>query len=172
MDEKLKDIFANINDWLKYAEAKSATLIAGNGALIFGMTETIKDSDIPKSIEYYSYMSMTLCLISMIICLLSVVPSLSMPWESKLHSVKETDNLLYFQDISKYTPINFLKNLSSRLNITACDFSGYQKDLAKQIIINSTIACKKYEFFKVAILFTVAALISPLGVLLLIWRCR
>jgi hypothetical protein len=167
VDEKLKDIFSNINDWLKYAEAKSATLIAGNGALLFGLSRVMKSYDIPQLIEYYGYVSMVLCLVSMIICLLSVVPSLSMPWESKPNGVKDSDNLLYFQDIAKYTPISYFGKLATRLGLDEQEFSGYQRDLVNQIIINSTIACRKYSYFQVAIWLTVTALISPVGSLIL-----
>jgi|AntRauMFilla1563_2_1112583.scaffolds.fasta_scaffold20749_4 hypothetical protein len=52
MDEKLKEIFSNINDWLKFADAKSATLIAGNGALIFGMGRLISSFK-PEGNDHY-----------------------------------------------------------------------------------------------------------------------
>ncbi|MFS1862644.1 Pycsar system effector family protein [Vibrio lentus] len=167
MDEKLKDIFSNINDWLKYAEAKSATLIAGNGALIFGLSRLIKSYEMPQIVEYYGYASMALCLVSMILCLLSVVPALSMPWEIKPNGVQDSDNLLYFKDIAKYTPASYLGKLAKRLDVDEKEFSGYQRDLANQIIINSTIACRKYGYFQVAIWLTVTALISPVGSLVL-----
>ncbi|MFH4856644.1 Pycsar system effector family protein [Vibrio diabolicus] len=163
MDEKLKDIFSNINDWLKYAEAKSATLIAGNAALIFGLSRTLKSYDVPQFIEYYGYAAMVFCLVSMILCLLSVVPSLSMPWESKSNGTQDCDNLLYFKDIAKYTPVSYLSKLASRLQIDENEFSGYQRDLANQIIINATIACRKYSYFQFAIWLTLTALISPVG---------
>ena len=41
LDDKLKDIFTIVNDWLKFAEAKSATLIAANAGLIFGIGRLI-----------------------------------------------------------------------------------------------------------------------------------
>lgn len=167
MDEKLKDIFLNINDWLKYAEAKSATLVAGNGALIFGLAGVLKSYELPNLLEYYGCFSIILCIISMVLCLLSVVPSLSMPWESKPEGTVHSDNLLYFHDIAKYTPINYLGKLSNKLELNEQQFTGYQKDLANQIIINAVIACRKYSYFKVAIWFTVTALISPLGCLVL-----
>ncbi|EPJ0794713.1 Pycsar system effector family protein [Vibrio vulnificus] len=173
MDDKLKDIFANINDWLKYAEAKSATLIAGNAALIFGLSRILKSYDVPQFVEYSGYVAMALCLISMILCLLSVVPSLSMPWESKPSGAQDSDNLLYFKDIAKYTPVNYLGKLASRLDLDEKEFSGYQRDLANQIIVNATIACRKYNYFQTAVWLTVSALISPVGsIILYILRVR
>lgn len=168
MDEKLKDIFTNINDWLKYAEAKSATLIAGNGALIFGLAGIIENYKLPKIIECSAYLSIACCVISMILCLLSIVPSLSMPWENKPVGTNNNDNLLYFQHIAKYTPNNYLVKLSKKLGGNIGTPNDFQKDLANQIIVNATIACRKYSYFKVAVWFTLASLISPIGVFALL----
>nr|WP_272870321.1 Pycsar system effector family protein [Aliivibrio fischeri] len=127
------------------------------------MSRVIKSYDTPIIVEVFGYASMIFCVVSMLLCLLSVVPSLSMPWESKPNGTKDSDNLLYFQDIAKYTPSSYLSKLAIRLGLGEQVFSGYQQDLANQIIINSTIACKKYSYYKVAIWFTVTALITPLG---------
>jgi hypothetical protein len=128
MDEKLNNIFSNINDWLKYAETKSATLIAGNGALIFGFSRLSLSENVNCYVGYYLIFCSFLSLISLSICLLSIIPALNMPWESKPTGRHDTD---------------------------------YQKDMAFQIITNSTIANRKYTYFNAAIWFTLSAVISP-----------
>ena len=55
MEDKLKDIFENVNNWLKFAEAKNATIVAGNGLLIFGICRLLKDTSINEWILYYIY---------------------------------------------------------------------------------------------------------------------
>lgn len=167
MDERLKEIFSNINDWLKYAEAKSATLIAGNGALIFGFSRLANSYDIKGFCAAYLLLSVFLCIISMVVCLMSIVPSLSMPWGAKLQGKSDTDNIFYFSDIAKYTPLAFLKALESKMGLKNTEVTGYQKDLANQIIINSVIAHRKYKYFQAAIWLTLSALISPLVALLI-----
>lgn len=37
MYDKLKDIFTNVNEWLKFAEAKHAGLIVLNSGIVFGI---------------------------------------------------------------------------------------------------------------------------------------
>jgi hypothetical protein len=60
MADKLKDIFENVNNWLKFAEAKNATLIAGNGLLIFGVLKTIHEVNINIYLLYYIYFCLIL----------------------------------------------------------------------------------------------------------------
>lgn len=165
MDEKLKDIFSNINDWLKYAEAKSATLIAGNGALIWGLVRVSKSFELNYFLSFILLISVLLCVASLVVCLLSVIPSLSMPWEFKPNGKTDSDNLLYFADIAKYTPIAFLSTLEAKLGLKPSDHSGYQKDISSQIITNAVIANAKYKNFQIAVWLTLSALTTPVGAL-------
>jgi len=161
MDEKLQDIFSNINDWLKFAEAKSATLIACNGALIFGISRLISSFDPKGGYLLYLLLILVLCILSIAICFLSIIPSLSMPWEKKPSGISDKDNLLYFSDIAKYTPLAYLNALKDKLELKGSAFTGYQKDFSNQIIVNSVIADRKYRAFQKAIWLTLAAVISP-----------
>lgn len=173
MDEKLKEIFSNINDWLKFAEAKSATLIACNGALIFGISRLISSFDLKGIYLLYFILISALCILSIAICFLSIIPSLSMPWEKKPSGTSDEDNLMYFSDIAKYTPLAYLNALKDKLELNDSDFTGYQRDISNQIIINSVIADKKYRAFQKAIWLTLAAVISPmLALLVFLFRVK
>lgn len=173
MDEKLKDIFSNINDWLKFAEAKSATLIACNGALIFGISRIINSFDLKMGCLLYLFLVSVLCILSIAICFLSIIPSLSMPWDKKPNGISDKDNLMYFSDIAKYTPLVYLNALKDKLELDDSVFTGYQQDLSSQIIINSAIADKKYRAFQKSIWLTLAAVISPaLALLVFLFRVK
>ncbi|WP_076924012.1 Pycsar system effector family protein [Pseudoalteromonas sp. EB27] len=171
MDEKLSAIFSNINDWLKYAETKSATLIAGNGALIFGFSRLSLSENINCYASYYLIFCSLLSLISLSICLLSVMPALNMPWESKPKGKYDNDNILFFGHIAKYSTSSYLTKLADKIGEKTPDFTGYQKDLAFQIITNATIANRKYNYFNAAIWFTLASVISP-AITILIYLLR
>ena len=162
MDDKLKEIFSNINDWLKFAEAKSAALIAGNAVLIFGMSKLILSNETNEAFVAYLIFCSFLCLVSLSICLLSVVPALNMPWDAKPKGITGTDNLLYFGDIAKYSPLAYLNELAEKIGSQNEEFSGYQKDLALEIITNSVIAQRKFYYFKIAIWILLSAVVSPL----------
>lgn len=84
-----------------------------------------------------------------------------MPWEKKPSGISDKDNLLYFSDIAKYTPLAYLNALKDKLELKDSAFTGYQKDFSNQIIVNSVIADRKYRAFQKAIWLTLAAVISP-----------
>ena len=163
MDSKLSEIFSNINDWLKFAETKNATLLAGNGVLIFGIIRLIKEGDYSFILVLYVFFVISQLLISFVFCLVSFIPSLEMPWIFKSNTKNDNGNLLYFDDISKYTPISYINDLKKALNIDKEDFTSYEKMLVEQIIVNSVIASKKYKLFKISIWFTLSAIVSPIG---------
>ena len=168
MDEKLKDIFSNINDWLKYAEAKSATLIAGNSGLIWGLEAVSKSYELSVLLKVCLLVSVSLCVASLVVCLLSIIPALSMPWNVKPEGKTDNDNLLYFADIAKYSPLTFLRGLENKLGLQHVEYTGYQKDISSQIIVNSVIANAKYKNFQIAIWLTLSALITPIGALVIL----
>jgi len=148
MENRLKDIFSNVNDWLKFAEAKTGTLLAGNGVIIFGLFRIFKDSD-----ELHNpYISIAIILLSLSIFtnLLSLIPSLKVPFLLYIEDTKKDDNLLYFLDIAKYTTNDYLKKLDSSIN----EFTNFEKYYAEEIIINSKIAMMKYRLFRIAIILT------------------
>ncbi|MFT4804613.1 MAG: hypothetical protein ACI9YE_001818 [Psychroserpens sp.] len=167
IEEKLKDIQSIVNEWLKFAEAKSTTLIAGNGVLIFGASRSIISFELEGFLFYYFIFLIILCCFSSILCLLSLVPALSMPWEDKPSNIDENDNLQYFAHIAKYTPSTYLSKLISSLSITSPVINNYQKNQADQIITNSVIAVRKYNLFKKAIWLTLTAVTTPLFALVI-----
>ena len=170
MESKLSFIFSNINDWLKFAEAKSATLLACNAGLTFGIVRFIASSEIEGFGYLFLALSVVLCIISIALCILSVIPSLEMPWEKKPSGTNENDNLIFFSDIAKYTPLSYLQSLERKLGLKNSDFSGYETDLASQIITNSVIAHSKYKRHQIAIWLTFGAVVSPLiGVIIYIF---
>ncbi len=160
MKEHLEYIFSSVNDWLKFAEAKSATLLAANGVVLFGILRLAKDQELNS----FSTLSLTLgciCfLISLILCLLSFVPSLSMPWVHKKYDKKDDDNLLFFGHIENYTPAAYLEAISASCGKEKEDKNDYQIMLAQQIITNSVITSYKYSVFKRSIWLTFAGLVA------------
>lgn len=166
LDDNLKYIFSNINDWLKFAEAKSAILIAGNGTFIFGILRLIDKYNIDGYLQIYLLVSVLFSILSLVVCLVSIVPSLTMPWDSKPAGTNRNDNLLYFADIAKYSPLSYLSSLNESLGLQPSDFNSFQKNLSLQIITNAVIANKKFNYFKFSIWLTLTAILSPVVVVL------
>lgn len=170
MEDQLKFVFQNVNEWLKHAETKCATLLAANGLAIFGLVRLgVAWQEMPTSAFVYGLIAVTLLLASMVSLMVSFSPSLQMPWLFKKNSPDATDNLIFFSHIAKYTPKRYCESLSKSLNKTEDKITDFEIQLANQIIANSVIADRKYAFFRFSIWITISAIISPLGAWL-VWR--
>ena len=164
MKEELDKILEGVNNWLKYAEAKNATLLAANGLMIFGIVRILVAWDIESiSINLYLIFVVILLVISTTALLISFIPYLDIPWLFKLQKPdKEKDNLLYFEHISKYTPRVYLDSLSAAIASQNHHGERYEFMQANQIIANSVIARRKFIIFTIAIWITIGAVITPL----------
>ncbi len=164
MEDKLNSAFENVNNWLRYAETKSATLLAANGVMVFGIMRfltTIENE--PLILLVYLAIVIFMLIASMVLLLISFSPSLDIPWLFKLSSPDEnTDNLLYFDHVSKYTPKKYLEALACAAEIQDHKSNQLELMLAKQIIANSVIARRKFIIFKIAIWLTISAVITPI----------
>jgi hypothetical protein len=165
MEERLNTIFNNINDWLRYAETKSAALLAANGLAIFGIVRVIQNQDSINifSVSYLSVVVFQLILSTSLI-LISFSPSLQIPWLFKGSNIDEkSDNLLFFSDAAKYTPRRYLEVLALASGNKDMNNSDLELMIAKQIIANSVIAMRKFTIFNLAIWLTISALITPIA---------
>lgn len=178
MREELKNIFSNVNEWLKFAEAKNAGLIVFNLTSIFGAVAVITQKDpsvtIPRLISYYLYQLIILNGLGLLFALYSFYPQTQV--ESVLSKKIEdiifkkpgpNGSVVFYGHIRDYDPASYLAKLceSCRKKVEEC--SNLESDYASQIVINSRIAFRKYNCFKVALFCVMSAIITPvLSVLL------
>jgi hypothetical protein len=74
MEERLKYIFNNINDWLKFAETKNAALLVIDSAAIFALLSFINSADsINQYVVISLYATIALLLLSIFVLLFSFV---------------------------------------------------------------------------------------------------
>ncbi|PTT04525.1 hypothetical protein DBR27_09440 [Flavobacterium sp. HMWF030] len=177
-EEQLYKIFNNVNDWLKFAEAKNFGLLTLNAAIIFGLTQiTFSDSVIQK-IAFCVFVPFSI--LSFIPCLISLFPIVT-----KIESKKKNDEIRNSRKIINYISnlidkdksfenihfYGYLKDLKEKdfeekfLNkVNSTDkFTVYETELSTQILYNSRITSLKYQFFKIgAFFFLIGILISVL----------
>ena len=156
----LESIFSNTNEWLKFAEAKSASLIAGNLALIFGIIEAAKDSTTNILTLTLAIAAISQLLISSIFLLISFIPSLQIR-AFDIDTPGDGKNLIYFANIKNQTPYEFARKIKAASDSTE-KITDYQIMLAEQIINTAKITNKKYQLFKIAIWLTTSAIATPL----------
>jgi hypothetical protein len=194
MDEvstKLLAIFQNVNEWLKFAEAKNGVLLAFSGAAITAtITLLATAQNIANSLNFGLLLTTILLCICALICSLSFLPKTNLDdllWLRNRRNKKSNsqdpieDNFWYFGHLQKYKPDELLEVLNkpyfnSKLDIAKlADKKEYKeyKDIAAQITINAEIAFLKFEVFKYAIKILIASILiipSSMVISLVIYR--
>lgn len=163
MEEKLKDIFKNVNDWLKYSEAKNGILLTLNGGIILGVLSQFKDMS-TTLLPYLKWIILPLFIISLIILIISFLPVRDKFFKRTfdLSSQRLSElNLLFYGDLKSLTSNVFLNKLyEANGQAVPNSFLKIEMDYANQIINNSGITDRKL------ILFTVATTIDLIGILI------
>ncbi|MEQ8754577.1 MAG: DUF5706 domain-containing protein [Coleofasciculus sp. G1-WW12-02] len=170
--EKLFSILQTVNDWLKFAEAKNAVLLAFCGAGITAMTTYLSAAtNIDKSLQIGLIISISLLCISSLISSLSFLPKTDIehfiwlrtkPKRQSKYKRKDTDNFYFFNDLKKYDPNDLLDSMN-RLYFQNQVQTPYRKedlDIANQITINSEIASTKFMLFRICLWLLIFSIIA------------
>jgi hypothetical protein len=159
-----------VNDWLKYAEVKNAALLTLNAALIVGMHQLFEwHKPTALGVGWLLWMSTALLAISLLVCLASFYAyTKTFGFDLPISTQDGATNALYFGHLADMKRDDVLKRLVDKY--APGPGSNYLEDMADQIIINSKIARRKFAFFNWGLMFTIAALLTPVGALLFYWR--
>jgi hypothetical protein len=171
MEDRLCFILLNASDWLKFAESKNAALLAGNGVVIFGLLSLVDGKQfLCAGAKYYFYSALSMVVLSALVCLISFLPKLSIPWLFPKRISNARDNLVFYGDIAIHDPPTYLRALYNQVGPELDHTDPFEADLAEQVIINSRIALKKYHLFSLAVWLDVTALLTPVFAIML-WIC-
>lgn len=172
LTDKLYKIFQNVNEWLKYAEAKNAILLAFCGAgIAASLTYLSAASNIPKSLHIGFITTASFLCFCSLVCSLSFLPKTNLEyivWKRSKpkvnHKLKinDNDNFYYYGHLFKYQPIELI-NAFNRLYFEG-KIKNIQKkeffDLSNQIIVNSEIAYLKFKIFAFALYLLILSIFS------------
>ena len=170
-EEQLQKTYTNINDWLKFAEAKNLGLLTLTAAIAFGFTQvSFHEGSSIKTVGCYIFLPVTL--FSFLSSLLSLFPILSKiekgnlvkSWITKLSNLidseKSFENIHYYGYLRELDEAEFESKFLEKVNSTE-SFTKYEKELSIQILYNSRITWLKYQLFKIgAFLFLLALIVS------------
>jgi flagellar biosynthesis/type III secretory pathway M-ring protein FliF/YscJ len=161
MNKELLEIHGNVKDWLRFAEAKNAMLIAFNGASIYGVAKLsfwVQDGK-TTFIEGYLYFMIIILVLSIIVCLVSFVPRVKFMLLSVTNFDKK-NNIFFFEHLAKINATKIIKELKEKgVND---EFTDLDTDIAVQVHQLSTVASRKYGLFTVAVWTTVSAYVTPI----------
>ncbi len=153
VDEKLKYILDNVNNWLKFNETKNAALITMLVALIVCCVTLLKDTD--KIIPYQYLVRYFLVVLSLVLfySLWSIFAKLDNHAGGTIFSNGDYENILYYGDIANMNEEYFLTKVYEKYTSYKQPFcfSEFQQDLANQIVINSRVSLRKAKRFNQAI---------------------
>jgi hypothetical protein len=164
---ELKYIFSNINDWLKFAEAKHGGLLVLNAGLVVGILSSY--SNIQPFISKPTILIGVICFgISVFLSIVSQFPVTQHLFYNKKEI--KNPNLYYYQHLSHFdnqTFIDEFKKIDNTFSPTKLD-----TDLINQILINARITTAKYGYFKFASYLTAfgAGLIGFSSILKIVWH--
>ncbi len=149
-------------DMVKLGETKNTTLIAFNGAIIVGMVKLASDIS-SFNLNCFLIYIVVMCSISIFIALSSLVAKIKHTTNHK-DTIERNDNLLFFGTLADMTPEQVITQI---VESYGCDRANenHENDLARQVIITSQIAARKFNLFNIGIGFTICALLTPISLL-------
>lgn len=177
-EEQLQKIFSNVNEWLKFAEAKNFGLLSLNAAIMFGFTQTnFEPNSVVKLVGIYVFGPFAL--ISSMLSLISLFPVLSSiekgvklrGYLAKISNFisKETEfeNIHFYGYLKGIDEGEFILKYQTKMN-SSDSFNQFEIELISQILYNSRITWLKYQFFKIAGFFALAGVIlCPIALLII-----
>jgi hypothetical protein len=137
-------------DFLKFAEAKNAALLALASAwLVASINLECSGKAIPGFFALSVPLAMLCALIAALLAMMSFLPRLNLPWFlGGKRAGPHPRNLLYFGDISALSVKSLAEEMHTRYYPTT---EGHREehinDLIVQISVNSTITMRKMRLF-------------------------
>lgn len=159
--ERLSETLNSVNDWLKFAEAKNAVLVAASGVGIWGC---FRMAVLPATNCYVDvYLAIVALFMSLgfITSLLSFLPVLEYRWIVPRFEENRGGNLLYFGHLATFSKSELLKKYREATGSKESDVNELHSMYAEQVIINSRIALAKFAFFERAVNFVLWGVLTP-----------
>jgi hypothetical protein len=156
----LEKLYQHAFDMVQFGESKNTTLIAFNVTVIIGMSFTCHFTS-NFYICYYACFAILFSGISILIGFSALVAKV----KNKSYEINLTknDNLLYFATVAHMTDTDLLEKISLNYGCIS-DNENYERDLAKQAIITSQIASRKFKLYNLAIGFAFAGIATPVSI--------
>lgn len=163
VESRLLTILEMVNEWLQFAEAKNAGLVALDALGLAAILTILPESAVPEPVAWGLVAASLLLLVSLGVSMWSFIPRSDM---GKLVSAgrrqpRATDNLYFYGDVCGYRPEQLAAEIARRYDKIR-DYDPRQHpshvDLASQIIANSRITVAKNGYFRVATWIALLAL--------------
>lgn len=155
---KLLDRFQHLSD---YAETKLGALIVFNSALILGLFSIYKDQS--SFNQYLILIVVILNTTSLFFAFCGIFPKSKNNHSSNDKSISK--NYFYFKYVAQLNEHQLIENLRKDYELDSCN-KQLEKDLGNQIVVLAKNSERKFNYFGIALKFTIAGIISPIGLLI------
>lgn len=165
--QALSTVFADIRGQVQFAEAKNGALFASTMALIIGIATILGSmDDVPVTVQIWLGSSGLGLAGAALLALLSFLPVMG----AKRHrhsrgSDGDGENLIFWGEIRRYTPSAYADAFLKAVQIDIRP-PRLILDLAEQIVINSSIAHRKFRLFEAGAWATLTTTTAPAGIFL------
>lgn len=164
---ELKYIFANVNEWMKFAEAKHGGLIVLNAGLVIGILSSY--TNIQSFIFKPTILIGIICFgVSVFLSILSQFPVTQNIFYNK--KTIQNPNLYFFGHLSHFDNQAFIDEFKKV--DTAFAPSKLDTDIINQILVNARITQAKFSFFKISSYLTAfgSGLIGFSSIIKILWH--
>jgi hypothetical protein len=170
LEQLLRERLADVNEWLRFAEAKNGGLAAVALGATYAAADLLGSNDaMPLALRCYLFVAVVLTLVAACAALASFSPQLHKVFPYGAGAPDEDDNVLFFRDAAKHSPDSLVRAVQRLASLSADEPSALSKLLAQQVINNARIAERKFRSFDVGIWLAIAALITlPLAIVIYI----
>ena len=145
-----------INYWLQFAEAKNAAVIA----FVVAILAVIWTSNYSDNACCMVIIISMLYITSLVISLYSFYPQgKNININDKMKDCREEDNLLFWDDIAKYSLKDYIECVNNQMGFEKDNGSKIETMYVEEIITNARIAKRKYQSFKWSVIVSIIATI-------------
>jgi hypothetical protein len=164
MENRLLTILTQVNEWLQFAEAKNAGLVALDVIALTAIVSVLPSTEveIAEPVAAGLLAAGLLLVLSLAISLWSFIPRSNRlkVVRAASRSSPRSSNLFFYGDVCGYQPDQFAAEVARRYDRIE-DYDAAQHplhvDIAGQIVANSRITVAKNENFRVAVIVALLA---------------
>jgi len=170
--ETLRETLSDVNDWLRFAEAKNGVLVAASGVAVWGALRLSVLRETSCYLDLYLGIAILFLALGFITSLLSFLPVLEYRWIIPSATAGEDQNLLYFGHLAAYSKKDLVERYRKATGCNETEVTELHGMYAEQIIINSRIALAKYALFERAVTFVLWGVLTPLAAVPLLFFAK
>lgn len=160
--DAMRETLSQVNDWLRFAEAKNGVLVATSGVAIWGCLRIVMLREYSCYVDIYFSIAAVFFALGFVTSLLSFLPVLNYRWIIPAAPADCGQNLLFFGHLAAFSKTQLINSYRKATGSDDASTTELDRMYAEQIIMNSRIALAKFGLFERAVTFVLWGALTPL----------